>query len=288
MRYLNLVLVFCCFCFDLHAQSIAYTDTSLKFNQRYTKCEKKWVVLLKADSVHTYTFGYIYIDHQAGFTFDLKGTFKVDKDNKYIVDTSATKNTSIKYRISPNWRNVAILSPEHFKELNIKAEPNWLKYFYSYTDTVEHNYRWGWIYNDLGESAIALTYLLPAYNLKPHAHGVEFEMAFAFNVIGQHDNAIKILVPAIQNDPNNMLFYKELGYAYEYKKDYEKALNNYKQGLQHAPDQKSEAKGELAFNMANVYKAIGNIDEYKDWMINAKSYTPENSSYYKRITDAGF
>lgn len=289
MRYLILISIFCCVCQAVNAQSNPGVDTSLKFNQRYTKCERKWVVMSKADTAKSYSFGFIYIDSQAGFTFDLKGVFKVGDKGKYILDTNIFKNTgSIKYRIAPNWRRVALLSPQHYDELGIKAQPDWIKYYYNYTDTVAHDHRWGYIYNDVDEPTIALSYLEPAYRMKPHADGVEFEMAYAYNVLNRFDDAIKTLEPAILNNPNNSFFYKELGYAYSAKKDYEKAIDAYKRGLEHAADEKSDSKGELAFNMANAYKAMGNMDEYKNWMIKAKSYTPTNSQYYKRITDAGF
>ncbi|MFC0518768.1 tetratricopeptide repeat protein [Mucilaginibacter angelicae] len=262
-------------------------DTSLKFNQRYTKCEKKWVVLSKKDTASYYLFGFIYIDSQAGFTFDLQGSFKVNSDNQYITDPKP-KDHSLKLRIIPNWQLVALLPEKHFSELGIKPEPDWIKGYYAYTDTVRHNYRWGWIYNDQGEPAIALTYLEPAYRSNPHTPGLEFEIAYAYNALNQYDAAIKILEPAIQNKPDNMFFYKELGYAYYHKKAYKQAIDTYKTGLGYADNKKSEAKGELAFILANAYKSTGNENEYKNWMIKGKEYTPPESPLYKNFIDAGF
>src|SRR6201989_3182448 len=120
MKHLIFLLCFICFVFSVNAQQKSINDNPLRFDQRFTKCEKKWVALSGSDTSSKYTFGYIYIDSAAGFTFDLKGSFKIKADNTYIPDTTASKNTSIKYRIAPNWKNVAILSPQHFKELNIK------------------------------------------------------------------------------------------------------------------------------------------------------------------------
>lgn len=286
-RYL-LLLFFACSLLKVSAQQ-GNADMTLKFDHRYTTCEKRWVVLGRRNGEKTYTFGYIYIDEQAGFTFDLQGAFTVDDQGRYVRDTAIFKNTgSIKYRIAPNWLPVALLPERHFAELGIATEPEWLKNYYTYTDTAAHNYRWGWIYNDLGESAIALTYLEQSYKINPHARGIEFEMAFAHNVLEQYDAAEKVLEPAIKNDPNNPMFYKELGYAYQKQKKYEEAIRVFKQGLEHYPDKLNEQRGEMAFNMANCYKALGNPDEYKSWMVKAKSYTPQSSQYYKVIVDAGF
>ena len=288
MKKLILLLTLCYFTLPGFAQKAIGTDTALKFNQRYTKCERKWVVMSKSDTLANYTFGFIYIDEQAGFTFDLKGTFKVDGNNNYIVDTTATKNGSIKYRISPNWRLVALLPQKHFKELHIKPQPNWLKYYYAYTDTVAHNYRWGYTYNDVDEPAIALTYLEPAYKADPKNPDIAFETAYAYNALTRYDDAVKIMEIAITQTPGNPLFYKELGFAYLHKEDYDKAITTYKKGLEHFADKPTESRGELAYNIASIYKKQNNQAEYKNWMTKAKAYTPMDSRYYKLILDAGF
>lgn len=288
MKKLTLFSIFCCITLPTFAQKAIGTDTALKFNQRYTKCERKWVVMSKSDTSANYTFGYIYIDQQAGFTFDLKGTFKVDGNNSYIVDTTATKDGSIKYRISPNWRLVALLPPQHFKELHIKPQPDWLKYYYTYTDTVAHNYRWGYTYNDVEEPTIALTYLEPAYKTDAKNPDVAYEIAYAYNALTRYDDAVRIMEPAIVQTPGNHLFYKELGFAYLRKEEYEKAISTYKKGLEHFADKPTESRGELAYNIASIYKKQNNQPEYKTWMIKAKAYTPMDSRYYKLILDAGF
>lgn len=85
-----------------------------------------------------------------------------------------------------------------------------------------------------------------------------------------------------------MLLNKELGYAYLKLKEYDEALNVYLNTYNLFPDAKSEAKGEVAFNMASIYQQQGKTQVYKIWMMKAKKYTPESSSFYKRIIDAGF
>lgn len=289
MKYLTFVFIFYCFCVDSKAQQNTNIDTSLKFNRRYTTCEKKWVVLSRNDNKKTYSFGFIYIDSEAGFTYDLQGVFTVDDHGRYVRDTNIFKNSgSIKYRIAPNWQYVALLPEQHFEELKIKAEPEWVKTYYNYTDTVAHDYRWGYLYNELGESAIALNYLEPAYHMKPDAPGVGFELAFAYNALQRFDNAILVLESAIKHNSADAYFYKELGYAYLQKKEYDQAIEAYKKGLAHFPDKVDIDRGEMAFNMAQAYKALGNRDDYNNWMIKAKSFMPEESAYYKTIINAGF
>ncbi|MBK0377751.1 tetratricopeptide repeat protein [Mucilaginibacter segetis] len=289
MKAILLLLTLSCFTCCAFTQAVPNKADDLKFDQRFTNCERKWVVISKADTAASYTFGYIYINEQAGFTFDLQGVFTVDNSGNYIKDTVVFKNSgSIKYRISPNWRVVALLPESHFKELHIEAQPEWVKNYYNYTDTVAHNYRWGWIYNDLNESGKALTYLLPANQAKPHMSNIEFEIAFAYNVLKRYNDAVILLEDAIKNNPDFGSFYKELGYAYLKLSDYKKAIPVFIKAIEMNKDKQSETRGELAINLAAAYKNSGDNDNYNTWMKKAKEYTPVDSPFYKLIADAGF
>jgi len=288
MKRIILTLLFVVTIINAFGQQMPNVDTALKFNQRFTKCERKWVVISKADTAKNYLYGFIYIDSQAGFTFDMKGTFVINSNGQYIGDTTLSKNRSIKYRIAQNWRNVALLPPSRFKELHIKPQPAWIKYYYNYTDTIQHNYRWGFIYNDAGQSDTALTYLLQAYKLKSHYPGLEFELIFAYNALAQYDDAIKVLESAVQNDPKNTLFYRELGYAYLKKALYDKSIAYFKQGLDICTDKQNDTKAEIAINMAQDYKLLGNDAEYKEWGQKAKAWASAGSQLYKFIEAKGF
>ncbi|MEO6149378.1 MAG: tetratricopeptide repeat protein [Mucilaginibacter sp.] len=260
---------------------------TLKFNQRYTQCEKKWVVLSKADTANDYSYGYIYIDSQAGFTYQLAGKLKIDAGGKYVGDTSIFTGTSVKYRIAPTWKNVALLPAAHFKELNIKGEPHWVKNYYTYTDTVLHNYRWGWIYNDLHQCDIALIYLLDAYKRNPEFNGLEFEIVFAYNELRRHDDAISFLEASLKRHPDNVLSYRELGYAYLNKGEYDKAIYHYKQGIEKCSKEQADVKSEMAFNMADAYKKAGNEQENRNWLVKAKEWAPPGSAIYNHLIKQG-
>jgi tetratricopeptide (TPR) repeat protein len=287
MRNLFFSALFSCICTNVFCQEKAGVDTSLKFNKRYTQCERKWIVR-RPDSAGKYSFGFIYIDSQAGFTFDFKGNFIVDENNKYIVDTSISHNTSIKARLYPQWGNVAIIPASHFNELGIKPQPNWIGAYYNYTDTVQHNYRWGFIYNDLDQCDTALVYLNKAYAVKPHYQGLEFELIFAYNALARYDDALNIINAALQNDPKNVMFYRELGYAYLKKKNFDKSVASYKQGIDMCTDKQNDAKGEMAINLASAYKLMGNQDEYMNWGNKAKAWATPGSAIYKFIVSQGF
>ena len=290
MKLLFTCLLCCCLTVTF-AQRTYRIDSTLKFDQPFTKCERKWVVVEKSDSVKKYFFGFIYVDLQAGFTFDLAGRFRINKYGKYVKDSVFMKNKSVKFRLPPNWKKVALLPPSRFDELQIPAEPKWLHNYYQGADTssAEYCYRRGFIYNAVNDYQTALIYLIKAKRMNPHPPGIDFEMGFAYNGLGQYNEAIKVLKPFLLNEPPDPLVYKEVGYAYFKAKDYNSALTTYKKGLSAFPDTvKSDIKGEMAFNMANVYKAKGSQNEYQNWMAKAKHSAPGNSNVYRQVTAAGF
>src|ERR1700753_424300 len=86
-------------------------DTALNFNQRYTQCERKWVVFPQKDPTKGFTYGLIYLDEHAGFTFFEGGNFKIDNNGHYIADTAFLKNTSIRARLSRSTPKLSVLPP---------------------------------------------------------------------------------------------------------------------------------------------------------------------------------
>ncbi|MDN5284036.1 MAG: hypothetical protein JWR38_310 [Mucilaginibacter sp.] len=263
--------------------------TGLKFDQRYTKCERKWVVIPKADTAKNYVYGYIYIEHQVFFMFDLRGAFSIGPGGRYVKDTTLYKNIgNLKYRIERNWHPVALLPASHFKELDLQPEPSWVKTYYVYRDTARYNYLMGRTYNDLNEYEIALTYLEMARGVNPFTVSVALQMAYAYNMLSRFNEAIAMLQPAIKEKPDDVRLQTKLGDVYFKLKDYDNALSIYLNAVNLFTYERSEAKGEVAFNIANIFQLQEKQHGYKIWMLKAKNFTPETSYLYKKIEHAGF
>jgi tetratricopeptide (TPR) repeat protein len=272
-----------------YSQSYSSADTALKFTERYTQCERKWVVFPENNADRTYSFGMIYIDARSGFTFDVKGNFRIDNNGRYIADTAFLNNTSMKVRLTRSTVPVALLPPAHFAELHLKPQPDWLKGYYSYTDTLAHNFHWGFIYNDLNQCDTALVYLNKVYAVQPHYKGLEFEMIFAHNALNDYDGAIKIITAALDADILNPTYYRELGYAYLKEKIYFKAIYAYKTGITLCTaESEKDAKAEMAINLAEVYRSIGSDDQFKTWGKLAKSWARPDTDVYNFIVGQGF
>ena len=60
----------------------AQENSELKFETNFYDAVNKWVVLPKKSTDSIYTYGFIYIDISAGITFQLGGSFYIEKNKK--------------------------------------------------------------------------------------------------------------------------------------------------------------------------------------------------------------
>ncbi len=184
---------------------------------------------------------------------------------------------------------VALLPVKHFRELKIKSEPDWVKPYYNYTDTLAHNYKWACIYGNARYIETAIEYLQKIYKVDPHyigtkqkvdfgyylgSQGVELKLAWAYYYLQQYDKAIDILNSAIAHDPHNAYFFISLGFMYDQKENWETAIDTYKHGLQLMGKEKSELKSNFAYGISNDYHALKNDDERKNWHVKGDEYNP--------------
>lgn len=87
----------------------------------------------------------------------------------------------------------------------------------------------GWCYNELEMYQQALDALTKEGNNNPKVISAYFEeMGHALKGLKKYDDAIIYFNKAIVDDPTYSLPYKERGYSYFIKRDYEKALNDFK------------------------------------------------------------
>ncbi len=310
MKNLILSLILICFVITASAQT-ANVDTALKFNNAITAYEKHWVVLKKPVAYPYYTFGYVYIDKGKGFMFKEAGQFEIGKKNRYVLrygkkdiytfspgnndqdsvtrvirsmDTLGGQNV----RIMPP-PHAAILPPKHFKELKIETEPNWVKPYYVYTDTLDHNYRWGCFHVEEADRDTGIGYLEKVYRVSPHykgvkipmdhaywisRQGIELKLAPAYVVRGQYDRAIAILNKAIQNDPKNLAFYYELGMAYRDKSDWLNAIEVYQQAIAQISADKSSFKSLMAGSISYSFAQLNRNQDSKYWHEKSLEYSP--------------
>lgn len=254
--------------------------TELKFDKKYYEAVDKWVAFPKNETDSTFYYGFIYIDEQAGFTYQLGSTFIIDSSNNYLPEViDSTFNA--KYRIDQNWKPVSIIPQEKLIELNLPTEPEWLKYYKENSDSVSYLKNIGYHYNHVGASNLALKPLLKAYEIEPHFDGLEFELSFAYNALGQFENAIPILEKAIESNPENFYFYRELGFSYKNLNKIEEAEKTYRKGIKMSDN--DFEKSEMAVNMAQSYFELRNKEKFNEWAKLTRKYAEKGSRYAQFI-----
>ncbi len=252
---------------------------TLKFETEYFDAVDKWIAFDKNDEDSTYIFGFIYIDEQAGFTFDYDSRFKIT--NNKLEKLPREFESSIKSRLSPNTAYVHILNPDEIKQLGLPSEPDWLKHYKTNENKVSYLTKNGYHYNHVGASKNAIKPLLEAYKIEPNYKGLEFELAYAYNATKNHEQAIEILTKAIENDPKNFWYLRELGFAYKNIGKLDKAEETYIKGIAISDDKNQKA--EMAINMAQSYFQTKNKEKFDEWAKITQQYAEKNSQFDKFI-----
>ncbi|WP_299335041.1 tetratricopeptide repeat protein [uncultured Psychroserpens sp.] len=253
--------------------------TELQFETKYFNAVDKWVAFPKKEVDTSYTFGFIYIDEQAGFTFDYHSNFINTENGLKIIPR--TFEAGLKSRLSPNTMDVAVLTDKQVSELELETEPDWLAIYKRNSEETEYLKNIGFHYNAVGASNLALEPLKKAYSQDPHFIGLEFELAYAYNALGKYNEAIEVLDKAIENDPEIFWFYRELGFSYKNIGQIEKAETIYKQGIKLTDD--NAQKAEMAINMAQAYYLQKNKEKFDEWAKLTRKFTDESSIFNQYI-----
>jgi tetratricopeptide (TPR) repeat protein len=276
MKYLLILLTL--FKANLNAQNL------LKFDKINVQCEDKWISY-QMDKDSTYTYGFIYIDPQAGLTFNYEGKFKIEKNGKFNKLKSEIENEIgfIKSRLQPNRIAIAEIPEGKFKELNIEKIPNWLKVYKTDENTVDRLYRWGYMYNGWNECEKALTYLEKANKIDPKFKGLQTELAFSYNALGKFDKAEFALEKAIKENPKDCYTYKELAYTYTKLVNFEKVAETYLTMTKICSEQNFVQ--ETAHNLAYEYFKIKDKVNFKKWKAEAEKWSKSENQYTKNLNN---
>lgn len=254
--------------------------TSLNFNTKYFEAVDKWVAFPKKEVDTTYTFGFIYLDNQAGFTFNYESNFQIKEDTLVAIPKDTTYGF-LKYRLEPNTSLVALLNAAQCKQLGLPEKPEWLTAYKADNEDAAFLTNQGYHYNHVGASHLALQSLLKAYGIEPHFKGLEFELAYAYNALGQFEKSIPILEKAIENNPNDFYFFRELGYTYINLNRVEDAEETYRKGIKISNN--DFEKSEMAINMAQYYFHLRNKKKFDEWAKITRKYAEKGSRYNQFI-----
>jgi hypothetical protein len=270
--------------------SLAADDPSksptLSYDLHMSDCENRWVALYHKPKDSDYTYGFVYIDPQAGFTVQYGGRFTIDADGKYHLAPNPIPpdKMNVKIRLDRNG-NAALLPPEALAQLELPEKPDWLKFYEDKADPITHKVKWGFFYNSIGDSRRALHYLESAYKDQPDAPRVVFELTYAYNAVGRPEDAVRVAKSEFTKNPKDELLCREMAFAYLHLRSYRDAIGQYQACIALCADSESGMveKSELAMNLSTAYGALSYITNRDAWLEKAKSWAPKGSAVYKHF-----
>ena len=258
--------------------------SGLSYAVHMSDCDDRWVALYHKPEDADYTYGFVYIDPQAGFTLHYFGRFTIDADANYHAASNPLPPDKYSLKIRLDQNGIAALLPARaLAQLRLPQKPDWLKYYKDEADPVTHKVTWGFFYNGIGDSRRAIDYLESAYKEKPDAPRVVFELAYAYNALGRPEDAIRVSKDEFRKKPKDELLCREMAFAYLRLKSYKEATEQYQSCIALCDD--SEAgraeKSELAMNSSSAYEHLGDMQNRDAWLDKARAWAPKGSSVYK-------
>ena len=255
MKYLLPIFILCC-------QFAFAQKPDTRFNTKFYDAVDKWVVFDKKEGEQSYSLGFIYIDPQAGFTYNYESALQM-QGSKVSKLPRLVNDSNIKVRLDRNTFDVLVLTPEQVKSLGLPAEPEWLATYKVNQDFIEARVGIGSAYNAAGASHHALPILQKAYEENPHYPGLEFELAYAYNATQSFYKAVIVLNRAIENDPSNFWYYRELGFSLKHLNNLPEAEKAYRKGFELSTER--DQRAEMAINMAQSYFNTKDRVKFDEW-----------------------
>ena len=240
----------------------SYGQSTLVFDKKFVQSEDKWVAF-PADSTGSYNFGFIYIDSQAGLTFDYEGSFKIDENGKFNLKKKEIDG-SMKYRLEPNNVLVAFIPNTKYSELEVNQTPDWLKFYKEDENTVERQFKWGYMYNGWGECEKALEFLNKAYELNPKYEGLKVELAYSHNCLKNYNKAIEYIMESMREEPITAYLIKELIFSQSKNADLKDAENTF--NLFDSKISDKRYRSENAYNILQGYYYKRDLTNFNRWL----------------------
>ena len=262
----------------------AQKSAGLNYEAHMSDCENRWVALYHRPEDSDYTYGFVYIDPQAGFTLHYVGRFTIDNDGNYHVAPNPLPPEKLSLKIRLDQNGIAALLPARgLKQLQLSDKPDWLKFYEDHSDPITHKVSWGSFYNGIGDSRRAVDFLEAAYREKSDAPKVVFELAYAYNALQRPEDAILVSEDEFRKNPKDELLCREIAFAYLHVKRYKEAAEQYQSCISLCDDSESgrAEKTELAMNLSAAFERLGDTQKRDAWLEKAKTWAPKGSPVYR-------
>jgi len=254
---------------------------------RLPDTEGRWVAIAPRNQPDgdRYLISMSYLDPAAGFTAVNGGLARVDENGEFHWVERQPTHYEVRARMQGN-PIAHILSDSNLDRLGLVKVPDWLSLYRDTSDPVTRGVRRGRAFNAIGESRLALNYLLPARQERREAEGLGFELAYAFNALRNFDRAIEVASEAFARDGRDAMLCKELAYAYQHSVRLDQASKTYSRCLTLVSESHAQYRAEIAFNLAGVFKGLGALDTCRHWLDKAAEWMPAASQLRSMLAQA--
>jgi tetratricopeptide (TPR) repeat protein len=228
------------------------SSAQLTFDKKILDCENKWVVFPE-EFGGLYKYGFIYVDLQAGLTFEYSGNLKIDSTGKIIAHPKE-ENATMKIPLNPSKTLIALITEANFEQLKISKDPDYLISNKLKEGSIEQLYSWGSIYNAWGEYQKGMEYLEKASKINSEYKGLSVQLAYSYNRLKQFKKAIEVLKKALVVNPTDAFSNKEYIYALVNNQQIDAAIDIYRNSLEVCPDKTYEAESAFYILQGYFYK----------------------------------
>lgn len=246
------------------------------FDQSALDLENTWA-LQAGSAPDTFTYLCVYLDHQAGFTAELGGSFTLDREGRAKPSPDWPKaKMGIKIRLEADFL-VAPMPEGLRRDLCLAASPAFLTPTRPATESPEQRLQRGSHLNHLGEVDRAAAILEPLHKTQPGLRGLAFELAYAYNALRQPAKALPVLTEAAKADPKDPWIARELAYSYLHTARYREAVQAYLQAMPLVAEDNLQERSEQAMNLAQAYQQLGDTANRDAWLAKARAWAPKGS-----------
>ncbi len=241
-----------------------HKQPNLTFQTDFFHAVNHWVVLPKNGSEHHYLYGYLYFDPAKGIVFYLENTLAFDGTWKLNRDK---KSYVLQKTMRDPEMKVALL-PKSIQQLwNLPEKPAALGAIPK-KNTADYAAALGRYFNQLEQSSLAVPLLKKALRKNPNHSNLLFELGFAYNAKARYKKAIRVLELLVQDSPSQKAW-EELGYAYLQTQTIAAAENCYMQALHYCKS--TEEIQKIGSEMHRVFLKFGASDYANKWEAIAKN-----------------
>ncbi len=130
-------------------------------------------------------------------------------------------------------------------------------------------YKIGLSYLNSGNNSQALYYLNKAYKINPDDPEILNALGIAYSNVGETEKAKNMLLKAIEKNPDRAETYTNLGALLAKEKQYKQALWYFEKAVENPNYMKKDV---AIYNIALIYKHLGNMKLYEENLKKALSY----------------